>query len=44
MIRGLGIAIVMVVSASLLDEYFYAGRHTDSALAMLRQIEHSFGL
>jgi hypothetical protein len=44
MIRGLGNAIVIVLIASLLDEYFYAGRHTDAALAILRQIGHSFGL
>jgi hypothetical protein len=29
--RTLGNAIVIVLIASLLDEYFYAGRHTDAA-------------
>jgi hypothetical protein len=43
MIRGFGNAIVMVLIAALLDEYLYAGRHTDAALAMLREIRHSFG-
>lgn len=43
MIRGLGNAIVIALIASLLDEYFYAGRHTDAALAILRQIGDSFG-
>jgi hypothetical protein len=44
MIRGLGNALIVAMIASLLDEYFYAGRHTDAALAVLRQIRHSFGL
>ncbi len=43
MIRGLGNAIVMVLLVALLDEYLYAGRHIDAALAMLREIGHSFG-
>jgi len=43
MIRGLAKAIVFMLIASLLDEYFYAGRHTDAAFAILRQIGHSFG-
>ncbi|HLZ02522.1 MAG TPA: hypothetical protein VKR55_10285 [Bradyrhizobium sp.] len=44
MIRGLGNALIIVAIASLLDQYFYAGRYTDAAFAMLRQIRHSFGL
>jgi len=44
MIRGFGNAIIIVVTASLLDQYFYAGRYTDAVFAMLRQIRHSFGL
>jgi len=44
MIRGLGNALVIVLIAMLLDEYFYAGRYTDTALVVLRQIRHSFGL
>ena len=44
MIRGLGNAMIAIVAASLLDKYVYAGHYTDAALAMLRQIRHSFGL
>ena len=44
MIRGFGNAVIVVVIASLLDKYFYAGRYSDAAVAMLRQIRHSFGL
>jgi hypothetical protein len=44
MIRGFGNAVIVVVIGSLLDRYFYAGRHTDAAIAMLQQIRHSFGL
>ncbi len=44
MIRGLGNAVIAVVAASLIDKYFYAGHYTDAALAMLRHIQHSFGL
>ncbi len=44
MIRGLGKAIVFLLIASLLDKYFYDGRHTDAALAMLQHIRHSFGI
>jgi hypothetical protein len=44
MIRGFGNAVVAIVAASLIDKYFYAGHYTDAALAMLRHIQHSFGL
>ena len=44
MIRGLGNVMIAIVAASLLDKYVYAGHYTDAALAMLRQIRHSFGL
>jgi len=44
MIRGLGNAVIAVVAASLLDRYLYAGHYTEAALAMFRQIRHSFGL
>jgi hypothetical protein len=44
MIRGFGNSVIGVVIASLLDKYFCAGHYTDAALAMLRQIRHSFGL
>jgi len=43
MIRGLGNAVIAVIAASLIDRYFYGGHYTEAALAMLRQIRHSFG-
>lgn len=43
-IRGFGNAVIAIVAASLIDKYVYASHYTDAALAMLRQIRHSFGL
>ena len=43
MIRGFGNAVVLVVIASLLDKFLYAGHYTDADAAMLRQIRYSFG-
>ncbi len=43
MIRGLGNAVIAILVASVLDKYFNGGHYTDATLAMLRQIEHSFG-
>jgi hypothetical protein len=43
MIRRIGNAVVLVVIASLLDRYYYAGHYGDAAAAMLRQIRHSLG-
>jgi hypothetical protein len=43
MIKGCFNAAVALVIASLLDSHFYAGRHTDAAFAILRQIRHSMG-
>jgi hypothetical protein len=44
MIRGIGNTLIAVVAASLVDRYVYASHYTDVVLAMLRQIQHSFGL
>jgi hypothetical protein len=44
MIRGIGNVVIAFVVAALLDKYLYAGRYAGAALAMLRQIRHSFGL
>ena len=44
MIKGCFNAVAALVIASLLDKYFYNGRHTDTAFAILGQIRHSFGL
>jgi hypothetical protein len=42
MIKGVTIAALMLAAASLADQQLSYGRYTDAALAMLRQIEHSF--
>jgi hypothetical protein len=44
MIRGLGNAVIAGVAAVMVDKYVYGGYYADAALAMLRQIRHSFGL
>jgi hypothetical protein len=43
MTKGCFNAAVAVVIASLLDQHFCDGYYTDAALAVLRQIRHSFG-
>jgi len=43
MIKGCFNAAVALVIASLLDSHFYDGRHTDAALAILRQIRLAMG-
>jgi hypothetical protein len=42
MLKGFAIAVLALLGASQLDQYYYAGRYTDAALSMLRQIRHSF--
>ena len=42
MFKGFVIAVVLVLGASQLDQYFCNGKYTDSAMSMLRQIRHSF--
>ena len=44
MIKGICNAVIGLSIAAVLDHQFYSGRHTDAALAILRQIRHSFGL
>ena len=44
MLKGAAIAAVMLVTASLIDQYLSNGRYTDVAFAMLRQMRHSFGV
>jgi hypothetical protein len=36
------IAVLLVLGASQLDQYFCNGRYTDGSMSMLRQIRHSF--
>jgi hypothetical protein len=43
MIKGCFNAAAAATIASLLDRHFFDGRHTDAALAILRQIRHAFG-
>jgi hypothetical protein len=42
MFKGFAITILLVLGASQLDQYYCHGKYTDSAMAMLRQIRHSF--
>jgi hypothetical protein len=42
MFKGFVIAVLLVLGASQLDQYYCHGRYTDGAMAMLRQIRHSF--
>jgi len=41
MFKGIVIAVVVVLGASQLDQYYCHGKYTDGALSMLRQIRHS---
>jgi len=42
MIKGVAIAALVLVAGSLADLQLSHGRYTGRALAMLREIEHSF--
>ena len=42
MIKGFAIAVVVLLGASQLDQYFCNGKYTDGTMSMLRQIRHSF--
>jgi hypothetical protein len=44
MIKGFVIAALALLGASQVDQYLTNGRYTDGAMAMLRQISHSFGI
>jgi hypothetical protein len=44
MFKGFVIAALVLLGASQLDQYFTHGRYTDAAMAMVRQIRHSFGV
>ena len=44
MLKGFAIAVVLVLGASQVDQYFCQGYYTDGALAMLKQMRHSFGI
>jgi len=44
MFKGFVIAVLLVLGASQLDAYLTHGRYTNSAMSMLRQIRHSFGV
>ena len=36
-------AVTALVTFVLLDQHLHSGRYTDAALAVLRQMRHSFG-
>ena len=42
MFKGFVIAVLLLLGAAQLDQYLTNGRHTDAAMAMLRQIRHSY--
>ena len=42
MFKGFVIAVLLVLGASQLDQYYCHGKYTDGAMAMLRQIRHAF--
>ena len=42
MLKGFVIAVLVLLGASQLDQYLTHGRYADAAMAMLRQIRHSF--
>jgi hypothetical protein len=42
MLKGFAVAFLLLLGASQLDQYYYAGHYTDAALSMLRQMRHSF--
>jgi len=40
---GLAIGILIIVGALAADQYFNFGYYSDGTIAMLRQLQHSFG-
>jgi hypothetical protein len=42
MIKGLAVAVLVLLGAAQLDQYLTDGRYTDAAMSMLRHIRHSF--
>jgi len=44
MLKGAAIAALALTIAIQIDQYLCNGRYTDVAIAMLRQIRHSFGV
>jgi bacteriorhodopsin len=42
--KGILIAVMLIAAAVAADQYFNYGYYTDGAVAMLRQMRHSFGL
>ena len=43
MLKGTVIAVLLLIGASLVDQYMTNGRYTDGVFAMVRQIRHGFG-
>jgi hypothetical protein len=42
MFKGILVAVLVLLGAALLDQYFCNGKYTDGTMSMLRQIRHSF--
>jgi len=42
MFKGFVIAVLVLLGAAHLNQYLTNGRYPDAAMAMLRQIRHSF--
>ena len=41
--KGIGVALVLIVAAYLVDQHFSHGKYTDAAKRMVIQVRHSFG-
>jgi hypothetical protein len=41
--KGISVAVLAIVAVVAADQYYNFGYYTDGTLAMLRQIQHSFG-
>ena len=41
--KGIGVALALLVAAYLADQTFSHGKYSDAALRMIAQMRHSFG-
>jgi hypothetical protein len=42
--RGIGVALALLLAAYLTDQYFAGGKYTDAAKRMVTQMRHSTGI
>jgi hypothetical protein len=42
--KGIGVALALLVAAYLADQTFSHGKYSDAALRMIGQMRHSFGV